>query len=320
MRWSDKQLLRMERRIRAIYKEAQGGIEIEWDKYMSNASKRLQRLQNAYDRALKTGVGVEQAKTALETAQRNITFQDNRYRVMVDNTTSRIASANEQALAYLNGEIANIYRYHFNEIGEEAVKLGINFTGYDENTVQRLIKQGKIQLPKKKISIPKDKRWNTRQLNSSVLQGILQGESMDKIAKRIFPIVDYNVEAAIRNARTMVTGAENAGRLDSYKELEDEGVVQKKVWIATPDSRTRKSHLALDGKEIDINDEFLKGLEYPGDPNGEPEEVYNCRCSMRTHIIGFKRKDGSISYVNHGRDRGIHQEQIEEEKERRKNE
>ena len=57
---------------------------------------------------------------------------------------------------------------------------------------------------------------------------------------------------------------------------------------------------------------------YPGDPSGEPEEVYNCRCSIRTHIIGFKKEDGSISYINYTRDETLHDKQIKEEEQRRK--
>ena len=38
---------------------------------------------------------------------------------------------------------------------------------------------------------------------------------------------------------------------------------------------------------------------------------------MRDHIIGFRRADGSISYVNHGRDDTGHSAKIDEEKARR---
>ena len=56
---------------------------------------------------------------------------------------------------------------------------------------------------------------------------------------------------------------------------------------------------------------------YPADPSGDPEEVWNCRCSMRDHIVGFRRPDGSISYVEGERDATMHSEQIFDEKARR---
>ena len=195
----------------------------------------------------------------------------------------------------------------------------ITFNLVDESTVKRRQREGDIKLPKKKIDIPKDMRWNTKMLNSKLLHGILNGDSILDIAKSFLDVIGNNQSAAVRNARTMVTGAENGGRLDSYNELASKGVVQAKVWIATPDSRTRDSHLAVDGEEIDIDEAFSNGLMFPADPDGEPAEVYNCRCSMRTHIIGFRRADGSISEVGRERDTTMHSGQIQAEKERREN-
>lgn len=196
----------------------------------------------------------------------------------------------------------------------------VTFNLLDEHTVAFLSKRGNIKLAPKVLNIPKDKRWNMKQLQSRLLQGILNGDSISTIAKSFGEVILNNRASAIRNARTMTTGAENRGRLDSYKNLESQGVVQKKVWIATPDDRTRESHLEIDGEEVDINAEFSNGCRFPGDPNGPPEEVWNCRCSMRDHIVGFRRPDGSISYIDHERDDTMHDRQISEEVERRKEE
>lgn len=194
----------------------------------------------------------------------------------------------------------------------------VTFKIVDASTVKRRQREGDIKLPKKKVAVDKDERWNTKLMNSKLLQGILAGEPIPKIAGRMLSIVGNNEASAVRNARTMITQAENNGRFDSYQELADQGVVQAKVWIATPDDRTRESHLDIDGEEIDIDEEFSNGLMYPGDPDGEPSEVWNCRCSMRTHIIGFRRADGSVSEVGRSRDTTMHDEQIEAEKESRK--
>lgn len=194
----------------------------------------------------------------------------------------------------------------------------MSFSLIDEPTVARLQKLGDIKLPRKKVDVPKDERWNTKQMASKLLQGILNGDSIPTIAKSLTDVVGNNMVSATRNARTMVTNAENAGRLDSYKNLEEQGVVQGKVWIATADERTRESHLALDGEEVDINEPFSNGLMEPADPAGDPAEVYNCRCSMRTHIIGFKGADGSISYIEGDRGATLHDKQMEAERSRRK--
>ena len=193
----------------------------------------------------------------------------------------------------------------------------ITFNILNPETVRKLEREGDITLPKKKVDVPKDMRWNTKQIASKLYQGILGGDSIPKIAKSLMEVIGNNKASAVRNARTMVTGAENAGRLDSYNDLAEQGVVQKKEWIATPDDRTRESHIAVDGEERDIDKPFSNGLMYPGDPAGDPAEVWNCRCSMGTHIVGFRKADGSVSKVDYTADRTMHEEQMEAEKERR---
>ena len=82
----------------------------------------------------------------------------------------------------------------------------------------------------------------------------------------------------------MTTAAENSGRLDSYMQAQEMGVVMQKTWLATDDSRTRKSHREVDGETIPLNEEFSNQLMYPGDPMGAPEEVYNCRCTLTADV------------------------------------
>lgn len=209
-----------------------------------------------------------------------------------------------------------------------------DFTIINKETIKRLRRKRWVRLPKRKIKIPKDMQWNRRFLNAQLLKGLLAGETMQQIADRIFPeimdktnlfghtiqevnkLIERNRQAAIRNARTMVTGAENAGRLDSYRSLDEQGVMQVKKWIATPDDRTRASHLAIDGEEQEIEQPFSNGCMYPGDPDGEPEEVYNCRCSMGSRIVGFKGANGTVFYVGE-REETLHDRQIEQERRRR---
>lgn len=322
--WTDKELKKMERNISKIYKQAEEELTEKWNAYMEKGEKRLSALENVYTEALKVGDEeiIIQQKERLEKAKKAYTLQNEHYKEMVDSITLDMAQVNQQALSYINGQLPNIYAENFEQVREIANDAKISFTLADKGTVKKMIQDGDIKLPKKKISIPKDQRWNTKKINSAVLQGILQGEPMDKIADRLMPIIGHNEKSAIRNARTLVTGAENRGRLDSYTELEEQGIVMKKVWIATGDDRTREWHLEMDGQEVDIDKNFVDGngneLEYPGDPNAEPETVYNCRCSMRTHIIGFRKEDGKISYVNAEHEKGLHQDQIFYERHRRK--
>lgn len=92
-----------------------------------------------------------------------------------------------------------------------------------------------------------------------------------------------NRTSAIRTARTAVTGAQNAGRLDTYRAAQDMGIKLKKQWLATLDNRTRHAHAMLDGQTVDNDKPFkVDGYEimYPGDTSAPGYLVYNCRCTL----------------------------------------
>lgn len=191
------------------------------------------------------------------------------------------------------------------------------FKLYNLDAVEKIKRDEKIELPQRKLSIPKDERWNEKQMASKTMQGILNGDSIKTISKSMEEVVKNNEVSAMRIARTMHTSAENAGRLQSFKDLAEQGVVQKKVWQATPDDRVRASHLDIDGEEQDIDKPFSNGCMFPGDGKGPADEVWNCRCAMSDHIIGFRRKDGSISEVKYKGEETLHDKQIREERTRR---
>lgn len=269
---------------------------------MKSIKPKIDALQIEYDKAKLTGDKDEVQRLGKQLGQlkREYTITNQYYQGMVDQTATNLATVNQRALAYINDQMPEIYTMNYNQMSKNNIK-GYNFALVDEHTVKALIDRGdKSLVPQKQLNIPKDKQWNMKIINSQVLQGILQGESIDKISKRLQNVTDMNEASAVRNARTMTTSAENKGRQDSYQKASEDGIVMKKVWIATDDKRTRAWHADLDGEEVDVDDTWTNeygDISYPGDPDANPCNVYNCRCSMKTDIIGFRRPDGSISYV-----------------------
>jgi len=339
---------KLERDISRIYQSAgkdMAGVGKEWRKYFKAAAKELKGKEDELQKAKESGDKKEIAKLERELREekQRITTGNAEYRKIVSETTDKLADANQNALNYINGEIPSYYTESYNaEMKAEAVDLGFRFDMADEATVKRLITDGDIDLPKKKIDVAADKRWNTKYINSQVTQGIVQGESMDKIADRIFPeimaksdtkglsskemseLLRRNKNAAIRNARTLVNGAENKGRQDRYRNLAKQGAVMKRIWTATGDERTRDWHLEMDGQEVDLDEPFVDGnnnkIDYPGDPHAAPETVYNCRCTTKSRLIGFRRADGTIVRVDYDPTTKLHKEQIQAEIKRRQEE
>lgn len=304
---SDKELARIEKELKKIYTDANKELTEKWKAYMEGAEKRIAPLEKAYEDAKASGDEdlIKSTGYELGKAKKLETLNNDRYKAMVDQTAAKISDVNKIALDYVNGEMPGMYAMNYNgtieNIKTDLTEVGVghySFDLVDEATVRNLVMSNASLLPIKDINRAKDIAWNKKAINSQVMQGILQGESISRIASRLSNVTDMDSKVAIRNARTMCTAAENNGRMSGMKEAEEKGIVYEKQWMATHDTRTRDSHGELDGVSIPLDDEFLPNIQYPGDPAGDPAEVYNCRCSMVRKLIGFRSKDGSIVNVD----------------------
>lgn len=85
-------------------------------------------------------------------------------------------------------------------------------------------------------------------------------------------------------AVTEVNRAYAAGILaGAYQSQIDEGVPLYKRWDSSNDSRVREWHRVADGQTVSLAARFSVGpdlLQYPGDPDGLPHNVINCRCTL----------------------------------------
>lgn len=285
-RLTDEKLEEMERRLSAIYSRAEKEIQKTADEYFSKFAKQ----DEAKRKLLEQGKITEEEYTKWRKGK---VMYGKRFTEMKEQCAKQLLNVNQTAIAYVNGELPEVYALNYNAL-ESAVDGvgGYSFTLVDTDTVRNLAVTDTSLLPYKEIDPAKDIPWNMKKINAETLQGILQGESMDKIAKRMMNVQEMNKTQAIRSARTIVTGAENKGRQDSYKRAEEDGIVVKREWISTNDSRTRHWHAELDGVEVDIDEPWVNEfgeIMFPGDPSADPANTYNCRCSMAAKVIGFKK-------------------------------
>ena len=292
--WTDEKIGEIERRLSRIYGRAEKEIGQKWKAYMDECGKRIMDAQKAYDAAKASGDKELMRKTGriLSKTKKELTITDTHYKELTRQTAFEINRVNETAAAYVNGQLPEVYARNYNHIvsGVNGQIKGYSFELTDSSTVRNLATSNKTLLPYKAVDAVKDVRWNVQKVNSEVLQGILSGDSMDKIAKRLSRVLNMNEASAIRNARTSVTSAENKGRMDMLHDAEDKGVQTKKVWMATNDNRTRDAHAELDGEEAFVDEPFYNEfgrIMFPGDPDADPSNVYNCRCTLGYHVVGF---------------------------------
>ena len=157
------------------------------------------------------------------------------------------------------------------------------FEVYNVDSVKKILKDNPDLLPH--VDFAKDTIWNKDKINKTITQSIIQGDDMETVAKKLQQVTNMDEQAAIRNARTAMTSAENIGRSEAYETIKKKGVPCKFQWSAVKDARTRDTHLLLDGTyRNDKTGVFGEGiisppyLRFPADPIGRPEEIYNCRC------------------------------------------
>ena len=287
---TDDELKELEKRISAEYSQAEKEVSEKLADYLS-AFARKDEEQKAL---VEAGEITEKEYLNWRVGQIAI---GQRWDALRNNLAEDYHNANKIAKSMTTEQSKDIYALNYNygvfEV-ESATDMDTGFVLYDKSTVERLMRDDPQMLPppgkkvSERIKAGEDVLWNNQQIQSVMMQSLLQGESIGKIANRLAVAVgDSNKVGAIRNARTMTTGAENAGRVDSYKRADEMGIKIKQMWIATIDERTRQSHRELDGQSVEPGETFSNGCEYPGDPKGAPEEVYNCRCTLVAKFPGI---------------------------------
>ena len=224
-----------------------------------------------------------------------------RWEALRDDMARRVTDAQEHAAAYINDTTPGIYALNANYEAYRIEQVDPNaaFNLVDEQTVKRLIGNEKQTLPKRAIDVAKEQAWNNKKLQQSLLQGILMGKSVKKIAKDFDQVAQMGARAAVRAARTAVTGAQNAGRQETYERATEMGIEIEKEWISTHDTRTRDSHRMLDGIRVPYDKKFPNGLMYPGDMSVNlPSEIWNCRCTMGAVLPGITDDARRVTWID----------------------
>lgn len=311
---TDKLLAKLEKRIRSEYKQAWQEVSDKlndyysgWDEVRNGRVIHHKGLAERYDEEYQAYRDGKYTKEQFDAWYRSQIGRGERWDTVRNQMLDRMTNANEVASAYINDTTPNIYTLNHNySLYEIEQNSGISFSIVDENTIKRLmmdenhhtfkIKGEEDFTPFRKAVIDRkaDYNWNEKRITRALTQGVLQGESPYQIADRFYTVMGSNYTSAIRNARTSVTSAQNGGRQDSYKKASDMGIEILKEWMATLDDRTRSSHQHMDGERVPQDQPFSNDLMYPSDPDGEPSEVYNCRCTM---VAVFPEINDSIERV-----------------------
>lgn len=311
-KWTDAELEALERRINREYYQAAREMRGKQAKWLEKFEREREQREKALDNT----------KEAMEAHKRWLQSQAARGEWM-DGMATQLAEsahqANVRAMDMVNGHIPRVFSENANRaafgvdkmlradtgftlVNEEAVRHVMEAGVFDAQLIREVVPEAPelgpaaIQsLRRREVDYPKDMRWNRQKFTSAITQGILQGESIPNIVKRTESIYGQNMSAAIRAARTATTNAENAGRMNSFERAQRLGIDMEIEWEATLDDRTRESHRMLDGERIQLGEYFESEngpIRWPGDPQADPAETWNCRCRADGRVVGFDGERG----------------------------
>lgn len=290
---TDKQLAALERRIAKLYREAGDELQETINAYFEQFKQRDEEMKALIGTVQN---GAEWTEADYKQWRLNQIARGERYQALRDKIAQRMTDANAVAVAYTNDATPGIYSLNRNYAAYtiEQAAGNVGFDLWDEQTVKRLMLEQPDLMPyyppKRALRRGIDLAWGKKQITASVTSSILQGKSIKHIADDLQNrISTMNRDSAIRTARTAVTSAQNAGRMDSYAAAQKMGIKLKREWVATLDNRTRHAHAMLDGQQADIDKPFkVDGYDimFPGDTSAPGYLVYNCRCTQIAVVDG----------------------------------
>lgn len=301
-RLTDQELDALEKRIAAEYQKAADELQGKIDAYFESLKKRDEETKALIGTIVN---GREYTRQDYEQWRLAQIGRGERFEALRDRLAERMTRANEVAAAYINDSTPGVYSLNRNYAAytiERQAGADMGFDLWDEQTVKRLIVERPDLMPyyppKRAIKRGIDLAYGKQQITKHVTSSILQGEGIKQIADRLQKdIPAMNRTSAIRAARTAVTGAQNGGRMDSYRAAEEMGIDLEREWIATLDNRTRHAHRALDRQRAAMDKPFeVDGHEiwYPGDSSAPGYLVYNCRCTMISDVKGVPKSSNPL--------------------------
>ena len=297
--WTDERIAELERKFEATYAQAAKEMREKLDSYLEGYGDRNDQWK----------ADVSDGKATQEQYVAWLKGQSMRREYLIDMTNALAedaANTDQLAADYINDELPSVFTENANWTAytiEKHYGTAHSFALYDRDTVRRIMGMDEDDQimhevvlkdpkpPTQSLRVHpdrvKDVRWNRQKFTASIVQSILQGESVPNTAKRLERVLNMDKGMATRAARTAMTSAENAGRVDSYRRAVDMGLQVEQQWMATLDLRTRETHRLLDKQHVPVGGYFQpKGygpkyrIRFPADPAALGEMTWCCRCTL----------------------------------------
>ena len=266
-RYTDKQIELLEKRLKRHYRRVNAELQKKLTAYLNENAEQYEELWRKLDEGEITPSQFEY-----------LIMSDNGLETIEGELVNTYVEADAKAMSIVGAALGIVFAYNHNyQRDKMRAETGI-----------RIPKVRKRMLPPPNPDKMKDRIWHRIKIRLVVNHGIKHGRTTTEVADELNKVTNMDLNAAYRAARTACTNAENQGKLNAMLVLRDKyGVDVKKQWYATLDNRTRTQHREMHGEIRELEEPFSNELQYPGDPNGDPSEVWNCSCTLIDVISGM---------------------------------
>ncbi|MCE5093398.1 phage head morphogenesis protein [Staphylococcus chromogenes] len=203
---------------------------------------------------------------------------------MITEDYNQVAKAIKQTQhnAYIEKYMMSLYLY------EMATQSSMQFDVPTASVINAAIEQP-IEFIRLVPTLQKHRNEVLKRIRIHITQGIMSGEGYSKIAKALRDDLGMAKAQSLRVARTEAGRAMSQAGLDSAMVAKNNGMKMMKRWSATKDARTRDTHRHLDGKSVDIDDNFKSSGCVGPAPHlfvgvASAKENINCRCKLLYYI------------------------------------
>jgi len=200
-------------------------------------------------------------------------------------TPDILETVTEELLVEHFGKIFEIYRTNNVRVMRSVHKFQMNFLDIKES--DSLYSRTKALIQPAASSQARTANGETANRTTTILNIANRMAAEDAIPKDAIAYAFERLKGDMGTRRANTIAGDQAHRagnniIQAIGDLMQQGGVKSwKMWMSRRDSKVRAAHRRADGQTVQSNETFTvdgESLRFPGDPNGSPRNVINCRC------------------------------------------
>ena len=192
--YAEKAIRRVDRKLQQEYRTAKKELQEKLSDFLAKSAAQDKYKQKQLAAGIIT-------KDEYESWLKGQVFQRKRWEAKIKQMQFVLHNHNEQAAKMVHENKLDVYNEnYYHQAYEMEMITGASFDLYSTEAVTKLIRDRDQLLPEWEINKEKDYTWNYDKVNSSVTQGILQGEGVEKIMHRLAENLSSQNENKMRHS------------------------------------------------------------------------------------------------------------------------